>query len=299
MSEGARPLVQALLVSLLIATYMFEVGLAAPPGSLRRVEPTAVVRGVILMLAISPLAALGLTKLFHSPPAVTVALILLAAVGVAPLAPRGARMVQGNAATGVVLTIVLALLAIFTAEPITRLLLSVSGKTLLRPGPVLLRVLLLQGAPLVLGILVRRTSRYAGALLSVLSKVTPVLFLVVVLIVLAPRLDALLAIGWSGAAVTFVFAFVLTGLGYLIGGPTIEDRRTITALTSMPNVGLALAIATSARLRQSMVVAIVGVFLLRILAGTLVRTAWAPRAARTAEHDRATGSVRAATRVLS
>lgn len=272
---------QHLLVPLLIVTYMLQVGLAAPPGSFRRVRPQAVARGLLVMLVLGPLLATLAVRVAGTPPPVTVALVVLSTVGVLPLAPRRLHDDHECRETGVVLSLLLAMIAIFVAAPLSRLLLAYSGHVPhegFRPGLLLLQVLVLQGAPLVLGLAIARSSRQAPALERWTRRLNLVLLAAVVLVVLVPHLGALLAVGWRGGAVAVVYAVVLAGLAYLIGGPTMDDREATVAIANKPNVGLALKIATAAAVERRYAAVIVGVFLVRALSGAVLERLAARRA---------------------
>ncbi len=63
------------------------------------------------------------------------------------------------------------------------------------------------------------------------------------------------------------------GTGWFLGGPTVEDRKTLALATSLRNIGLSLVIATGSFPGTPAVTAILGYGLFEIV-GSLLLAAW-------------------------
>lgn len=269
-------LLPKLIGAVAVATYMFQTGLATPKGTLaataRRGKRT-IARGLFVMLVLGPVFARLLAEVLALGPRAAAALVLLSLVGVVPLASRSARSVRGDVAFAVVVTAALGLVAAFTAAPATRLLLGYEGPLELRTGRLLLQLLLLQAAPLALGVLVRtktgRTPRLEKALGAFNALALVALF--VAALVHLPRYGPVRSLGWNGALAALVYGVFVASASYALGGPDQVERRTLAALANMPNVILALLLVTSAGVDAGFAVAVIGVFLVRVVTGLVLQ----------------------------
>jgi hypothetical protein len=72
-------------------------------------------------------------------------------------------------------------------------------------------------------------------------------------------------VGWRGLAAILVTMLADVTLGWLIGGRDRELSRTLTAIVSLPNVGLAAAILNSVDAPQIFVSTIAAIFVVRVL----------------------------------
>ena len=275
MSPGLK-----LVLLVFLASFMLQSGLAAPVGSLskavRRVRE--LVGALLLMLVFGPLVAVLVGRSFGLQGPAAASLLVLSLVGVVPLAPKAAKKARGDVPLAIVAMLALSLVTAFTATPAARAVLSYWGFRALvgiAPGSFLLTLLLLQVLPLAVGLALRASAARASWLEKVVGAVNAAAFLVIALLVVAPRLGDIGALGLRGAAAGLVFAIVLAGLGWILGGPTPAGRRTLAAMANMPNVALALALAASAYAPPVYTVALVAMFLLRVMAGLAIQAALA------------------------
>jgi len=269
-----------LLVAVLIATMMFQIGLSVPLREMRE-EIHAVsrlLRGLVLFLVIAPLVALLVAWGLRVDRPVEVALVLLSCAGVVPLAPRFARAAHGDVCLALVLTFSLGLVTIVTCAPTARWLLGYSGEVDFKAGRLIAQLVFIQGAPLALGVLIRRATTRAESVARVVGRINTIAFVAVVVVIVAPHLDLLLAVGWRGAAAAATLSLVLAVVGHAIGGAEEPTARTLAAIANGPNVSLALVIITSVRAPPVFGVTIVGVFLVRRLVGFVVQKLLARRA---------------------
>jgi ACR3 family arsenite efflux pump ArsB len=206
-------------------------------------------------------------RLFGPTKPVAAALVVLSTVGVVPLAARGLSKERGGDNTAIVLTFVLGIMAAFVSVPMSRFLLSAQANVVVPPGPLLFQLLLFQVVPLVLGALLARTVTRARAIVDVVSKVNVVVLLLALVLIIAPRAGAVLAIGARGVVLALVFALGLAAIAFAVGGPTRQERRAIVGISNRANIGLALAIIASAGVGHEFTVAVIGVFLVRFLVG--------------------------------
>jgi predicted Na+-dependent transporter len=269
-----------LLVAILIASMTFEIGLSVPLREMREQlrDVRKLLRGLLLFLVVAPLTAALVAWAFRVDRPAEVALVLLACAGVVPLAPRFARSARGDVVLALELSFVLGLVTIVTCVPTARWLLGYSGEVQFGVGRLIAQLVFLQGAPLALGLLIRRASTRADSVVKVVGWVNTLAFVAVALLIVAPHLDVLMATGWRGAAATVTLGVVLAVAGYVIGGPGESGARTLAGIANGPNVSLALVIISSVGAPPAFGVSVVGVFLLRTLVGTLVTKFLARRA---------------------
>jgi BASS family bile acid:Na+ symporter len=271
------PLAMKLLGVIAVTTYMLQTGLAMPPGGLAacaKNKKAELARSLLVMLVLGPLAARLVVAAFALPPRPALALVLLSFVGVVPLASRGARNARGNVPTAILLTAVLGLVVAFTAAPTTRLVFGYHGQVEVHTMSLLVEILVLQGVPLAVGLMVRsKMASHARELETALGVFNT--FVVIALVILAalivPRHGAVRSLGWTGALAAIVFSVFIAGAGYLLVGADREARRTLAAIANKPNVILAILIVSSAGLDAGFAVAVVGVFLVRLFTGIVIQ----------------------------
>jgi ACR3 family arsenite efflux pump ArsB len=255
------------IVATLIVTFMLQAGLGAPPGSLRRVSSAAITRGLVLMFVIGPAIAFVVVRAIAPPRPVSAALVVLSTVGALPLAARGVRARGGSEGTALVLTYILALMAAFVAVPLSRFLLATRANAELAPGHILLQLIALQVLPLLAGAFIARKSSRAPEIAAVIAKLNLLVLLVAIVVIVAPKVGGLVALGIGGIVASVVFALLMGAMAFAVGGPSTEERCAIVGVSNKPNAGLALAILASAGAPPIYAEAAVGAFLVRVLIG--------------------------------
>jgi predicted Na+-dependent transporter len=256
----------------LVTTFMLQIGLGLTPRVLRdEVRHVGkLLHGLALFLVVAPVLAALLAVAFHVDRTSGVAMVLLSCVGVAPLAAKSARASRGDVALAVVLTFALGLLTVVTAAPTARWLLGYSPEVPIRPAALIPKLALLQVAPLLLGLWLRDSGRRAKSIERVVGWINTAAFVAAIVLIVAPHLGDITAAGWRGAGATITFSLLLALTGYIVGGPGTSEGRTLAGMANVPNVGLALGIATSISAPRVLLVTIVGVFLLRAIVGVVV-----------------------------
>lgn len=269
------PLAFQIVFAVAVTTYMLETGLAAPRGGMweaLRTKKGELARGLVVMIVIGPLVATLIARALALPDHTADALVILSAVGVVPMASRGARRRGGDASLAVLLTALLGLAAAFTAAPTARFLLGYERRLDAPVGGLLLQVLALQGLPIALGMLIGRYSRRADAIerfFRTFNKAVIVAVVVAALVIL-PRYGSVRALGGRGVLAGVAFALLVSAAGYALGGPRLAARRTLAMVANLPNVSLALVLVTSAGATAGFAIAMVGMFLVRIATGLAV-----------------------------
>lgn len=270
-----------LIVAILIATFMLQAGLGAPPGSLRRISSAAITRGLLIMFVIGPAIAFAVVRGIAPPKPVSAAIVVLSTVGVVPLAARGVRARRGSESTALVLTFILSMMAAFVAVPLSRFLLATRAHAELAPGRILLQLLALQVLPLLVGAFIARKSTRASEIAAVVGKVNLVVLLVAIVVIVAPKASGLVSLGVRGILAAVVYAILFGAIAFAIGGPSAEERCAIVSISNKPNAGVALAIMASAGAPPVYAAATIGAFLVRVLIGFGIDRLVATRARRT------------------
>ena len=110
-------------------------------------------------------------------------------------------------------------------------------------------MLLVQGVPLALGVLVRRTRpRLAEKLEGPLDRAANLLLLVLTTLILVrswPLLQAFLAANLPGIGCIALMVLLALAIGWLLSGPGLQERTTVAVVTSTRNPGLALLFAST------------------------------------------------------
>jgi predicted Na+-dependent transporter len=271
-----------LVFLVLVTTFMLQSGLAAPRASLAGAARRAreIASGLILMLVLGPLIAVLVGRVFGLEGPASAALLVLAVVGVVPLAPKGARKARGDVPLSIVLMLALSLVTAFSAAPSARLALSYwswSELVGIEPASFLLKLLLLQTVPLAIGLFLRNRSHRAASLEKVVGAINMGVFAIVALFIILPRLGSLKELGLRGAAAGMTFAVILAALGWALGGPAAGGRRTLAAVVNMPNIGLALPLVANAYAPPAYTIALLAMFVVRLVTGLAVQTVLARR----------------------
>jgi BASS family bile acid:Na+ symporter len=245
-----------LFTGLVIFAQMVDIGLRQGPGDLARLfgQPLLLLRSLLSVLVIVPLAAAVLVATLPVPPEVALGLVLLAAAPGAPLTTRRSQMAGADDGYVSALQLTLAALAVVFMPAAIAAFGTVLDPSvpIPAPGKVAGQIATVTVLPLALGWLFASFApgvlRRHAPRLSRLSKLLFVAFALVVLLALAfvPDLRAKLLIGWPGAAALAAMAAVALAAGHLLGGPRADRRGGLATASVARNLGLALFVAESA-----------------------------------------------------
>ena len=208
-------------------------------------KPSLLLRSLLAMNVLLPLFAAASVALFALRPAVSIALIALAASPVPPFLPQkqlklvvDQEYVFGLLGATSLLTVVLAPLTIALIG------LAFSLQTHIAPAAIGRIVALTVLIPFALGLIIRRLIPTFALRASPLVSKAGILLLVVALVpVLITMWPAMVSLIGDGTLVVIV-AFVAVGLGvgHLLGGANPDDRTVLALATATRHPGVALVI---------------------------------------------------------
>jgi predicted Na+-dependent transporter len=274
-----------IVAAVAITTYMLQLGLGTSTRELQAMlhRRGELARILLVMVVLGPLAARGLAGLFALDVRPGAALVLVAITGVVPLASRGAERAHGDVTFALGTKLLLALVTAFTAAPSIYLLFSYKGPLAVPTLHVLRELLLLQVLPIAIGMFVRarvgaralRLAKWLG-----IANTAILAAILVIAVVLLPRYGAVRSLGWSGVIASVVFACFLAAAAYLVVGPDRKIRRSAAVIANKPNVMLSIWLVSSASVDAGFAIAVVGVFLVRVVTGVVIQQLLARSAAR-------------------
>jgi predicted Na+-dependent transporter len=276
---GSMKLVGQLMFALFVVTLMLQVGLETSRGDLAKASKHAgaLLRGMFVMLVVSPIVAVCMVRMLGLSGPFAVALIVASVAGCVPVSPRGAGVAHGDVPLSVLLMFAVATTTVITAPATAKWLLSFEGEVEMPFGRLLLQLLLLQAAPLALGRLVRDHTYHVEQFKRGARILNAVALVAVALVVLAPNTKTLTAIGWGGVGVSLLMGVTMALLGWLLGGSDDPTRRTMAVMANPSNVGLGLVMMTTAHAARASGVALMGIFLVRMVVGMVVQRILAAR----------------------
>ncbi|MFM7641525.1 MAG: bile acid:sodium symporter family protein [Cyanobium sp.] len=242
-----------ILITATLLTLMFGLGLGLQVGVVNRLRqrPLLCLRVLIGTCVLVPLVALLLlssSAAAHLSRPVKLAIALMAICPSAPLTLRKATKQGGDHDLAALLQLLAAAAAIVSVPLLADLyreVFRISGWDV-HPSEVVRQVLLAQGLPLGLGMLVRhRWPELAERLAAPIDRFAMLLLITVaVLVISAPQLARFLADNAAALPVMALMVLVALTIGWFLSGPGMEERTTIALVTSMRNPGLALLLAT-------------------------------------------------------
>lgn len=244
-------LIPATLFTLMVA---LGLGLRGEAVAVLRRRPALVGRVLLGTCVLVPLAALLLLRsplVEGLPLPVRLAIALMTISPSAPLTLRKADRQGGDRELAAVLQLLAAAAAVITIPLLAdlyRAVFQLSGWDI-QPLPVARQVLLIQGLPLLLGVLVRRRlPALAERLVGPMDRAANLLLLLLSLLILVrswPLLQAFLAANLIGLACMGLMVLVALAIGWLLSGPGLRERTTVAVVTSTRNPGLALLLAST------------------------------------------------------
>jgi BASS family bile acid:Na+ symporter len=237
----------AIVISVMLIVVALGLRYALADAAYLLHRPSLLVRSLIAMNVIMPLAAVWLVSSFDLKTPVKVALVALAISPLPPFLPgKRLKLTSRGYIYGIV---VAAAVCSVVLVPLTASLLSAHFHTQrVGAAKIFLVVVITVLAPLAIGLFIQRIRPIqAPGLAAILSKVGTGLLLVAcipVLIMEWPTIRSLLGDG------TVIAAIVLSGLGlligHLLGGPDPENRSVLALATASRHPGVALVAGISA-----------------------------------------------------
>jgi bile acid:Na+ symporter, BASS family len=239
-------LLSRVLMLLFLFTAMLSIGLQTTAGDLRSLLRSRglFVRSLLANFVVVPIVGIVLVKTLPLKPEAATALLLLACTpgGISALQfttkIKGASLCAGSNA------FLLSIVAVFLSPALLTLVLPADVSVGIPYGRALLWVLVYMLLPLVAGTLMRsRAERLAEKLSKPCAIVSAILFVVVLVLIMGWRKDAMSAVGREALLYMLLFVVISMAVGWFMGGPAQETRMVLATVTGMRHVVLCLIIA--------------------------------------------------------
>lgn len=237
---------EKVLLIVFLAASMLSLGLQTTPRDLRNqtVGSGLLLRTLLANFVVVPLLGLLMARWLIADAATRTAFLLLACT------PGGISMLQfttkakGESAYAGVAAVLLSLLAVAVSPLLLAAVLPAEVDVALPYARVIGFLLLLLVLPLLVGLLAGAKFPVAApALAKWIGLLSLLSFVAMVVILMAPRKEAMAQIGGRNVGWLLVFTGLAMAVGWLLGGPRRGSRQVLASATSMRNVALALAIA--------------------------------------------------------
>lgn len=267
----------ALLVVLKITVtiIIFGIGLDSTPHDAVRLfrQPALLLRSLLAMYVLVPLAAVALVILLPLPAGAEAALLVLAVSAGAPLLPRKLLGI-GDGAYTFSLVAVSSVLAVILV-PLWLELLAPLFPRLPRLAPEKTALVLGESffLPLLAGMAVRRFfptwAAWSGGRVVGLAGLAMTLAAVVLM---AVNWHVVLEVKWQGIAALALLILVSLIIGHLAGGPEEENRSALAVACATRHIGVAVVVATS--LPGGRTAVVISIYIAVSVALTLPYTRW-------------------------
>ena len=236
------------LLKLSIALTVFAIGLQSTLSDATYLfrHPRDLVRALVSMYVVMPLAAIALVMTFNLHPAVKIALIALSVSPVPPIFPKKAAKAGGEEDYSVGLLVATGVLAV-AVIPITIEIFGAIGGIPLQVSPRSIALLVFTSilAPLLLGIAVAAiVPAFAAKIAKPIGIGATAVLVLCLLPVLLKSLGTIFSLIGDGTLLTFI-AFALIGYfaGDSLGRPEFEKRRVLALATATRHPAIAFAMA--------------------------------------------------------
>jgi bile acid:Na+ symporter, BASS family len=237
-----------LLLKVCILSTIFALGLKAAWADvvslLRR--PVLLTRSLFAMYVLTPLAAVLLVFVFRAPPAVEVAVVLMAVSAGAPVLPKKLFKLGASPPYVYSLSVIAALLAIVTVPASLAILSAFFNRSVGVPvGAVAYKIATAFLAPLLAGMVVRHfRPALADRISDPVIRVASIVLLGLILLMVVTNFTAILGVGLSGFMIIVVMTGVALAIGHVLGGPEPNDRTALALACASRFPALVLLIAS-------------------------------------------------------
>ena len=237
-----------MLLKVAVGALLLAIGMGSTFGDLIYIwrRPGLLVRSLLAMYLLVPMAAFLLVRFLPIGISVKAALLVLAVSAGAPLLPRKLGSF-GNGAYVFSLVVTSSLLALIVVPLWISLLSRYFGVASdLQPGTVALVIGKSFLAPLLLGMLIRKIFPAIGERLSdrILS-IAGIVLTACALVLLVTHWDLFLAVSWKGMAILVALMLIALAIGHAVGGPTPEDRTVLAVACATRHIGIAVLVAAT------------------------------------------------------
>jgi BASS family bile acid:Na+ symporter len=236
------------LLKLCVTVLIFAIGLGSSLGDLTYLwrRPALLLRSVLAMYVMVPLAAFAFARFLPLAPGVKAALLVLAASAGAPLLPRKLSKLGGGAYP-FSLVVLSSLLAIVLVPAWVELLARYFDRDIeLTSRTVAIVIGQAFLAPLVAGMALRTLNpAFFERTSDLLMKGAALVLAVAGLLLLVANWRLLLQLQSPGMLALVSFMVVALAIGHTLGGPTEDDRTALAIACATRHVGLAVLVAAA------------------------------------------------------
>ncbi len=279
-----------LVLKLSVVTLVFAIGLGSTPADLTYLwrRPAQLLRALLAMYVVVPVAALAVVKTLPLPISVETAILVLAISAGAPLLPRK-LMKLGREGYVFSLVVTSSLLATVVVPAWLAVLGPLFGREAsVEPRAVALVIAKACLAPLLVGMLLRwPLSKVADRLSEWLLGAGGAALALAGVTLLALHVNLLAAVGWIPLLALAGTTVMALAIGHALGGPDPDDRTALAISCAARHVGIAMLAASTTPGPQT-----VAIVLAYVLASALVSIPylkWRGRAASSGDSDRRPG----------
>jgi len=209
-------------------------------------DPLRNVRLVVLSLlanfVLTPIAAVGLSRLLGLEEPLAIGLLLVGVAGGAPFLIKLADLAKANMAFAVGLMVVLMVITVGYMPIVLPLLLE--GVSV-NPANIARSLILLMLIPLALGLAMRAWHPPGAARLrAFVAPVSSISMIFVVALTTAGNFGSMMSIlGSFGIVAALIFVAICFGIGWVLGGPGADTRGVLSLGTAQRNTAAALVVA--------------------------------------------------------
>lgn len=265
---------QNLVVIVLLVSLMLQTGLSLNWENFRSALGNYGLLGRALLanVILVPLFALLVVRAFGLEEYIAIGILLMAIAPGVPLVVRsGGRAAGGSLGFALALGFLMPTIAVVTAPLTARLLFPAAAAAEVSIARTIVSLVLLQIVPLAIGML---TAQRAPALAEKLGRPLLLVFalsIAALFVLLGPALVKSVAsvYGSYGILTAIVVVAFSLAIGWLLGGPDVRYRHTLSIGTALRNVGLAALIATSSFPGTAAVAMVLAYFIVQIIAAAI------------------------------
>jgi BASS family bile acid:Na+ symporter len=237
-----------MLSYLFVVVYMLSVPLETTRGEILKTlgDLNLMGRSLAANFVIIPIIGIIIAQFFDLPPQMRTGFLLLALAPGGLLALQFARVSKGNRVFAVALLFLFCLLAILVTPAVVLLFFhgEVAGKSLF--GWLILMLFLLIVLPALVGRgLQRLIPEHAPKLGLWLGRLSIVIFIIAAVMAGSYKSPAIKLMGTNGIEAIVLLILCAWGVGWLMGGPDVRNRKVLAISSSMRNVGVCLPIASN------------------------------------------------------
>ena len=232
---------------LFVVVYMLSVPLETTRGEIIQTlgHFNLMGRALLANFVIIPIIGIIIARFFDLPPEIRTGFLLLAMAPGGLLALQFARVSKGNRVFAVALLFVFCLLAILITPAVVLWFFHREGAGKLPFAWLILLLLLLIIVPALVGRgLQRLIPQHAPKLGLWLGRLSIVIFIIAAVMAGRYKSPAIKLMGTNGIEAIVLLILCAWGVGWLMGGPEVRNRKVLAISSSMRNVGVCLPIAS-------------------------------------------------------